>query len=263
MWLALFLLMVPSLAHAGEAPSDDPLEAYLTRSKAKCPTMPANIKVVAIGSSTMKGALAPMLRRLTKKQKLDIKIDNKAKSSTGLARPDFFDWHKRAKQIAKKGRPDIWLVSMGTNDYQAVREGKKTWHRPPSQAWKDAYAARVRGLLEIMSGPDRKSAIVYIGSTPFKSSGARRIGPKLNEIVKQEIAKFDGPAVFYNIFSLAADAKNNPREHVKAPQSRRKVVKLLGEDNTHMTRSAVKFLLASPALRLMQACAGQQVIELR
>lgn len=236
------------------------LEDYLTTSQSSCPGARTPVRVVAIGSSTMRGALGPMLRRLIQRHELPIVLENHGKSSTGLARPDFFDWHARAQELVGKGRPDLWLVALGTNDYQSVREEGKIWRRPPSEAWRNAYAERVRGLLEIMSGPDRSAAIIYLGSTPFMRPNSRRIGRELNKIIREEVERFDGPAVFYDIFSLVADEKNEPKEVIEVPQLSGKSVQLLGPDHIHLTSSAVRHLLAEPALRLIQACARQSMV---
>ncbi|MFT5434397.1 MAG: hypothetical protein ACI9OJ_005110, partial [Myxococcota bacterium] len=198
-------------------------EVPTARSKVKCPKMGEKPRVVAIGSSTMRGTLGPMLKRLIRQRKYSLTIENKAKSSTGLARPDFFDWHARAKTIVKAGRPDVWLVAMGTNDYQAVRMSKKVWHRPPTEKWRAAYAARVRGLLEIMSGPDRTSAVVYIGSTAFGRSASRRIGPKLNAIIRSEIEKFDGPAIFIDAFKMTSNKRHEAVKMTRIPGTKRRI----------------------------------------
>lgn len=238
------------------------LENYLTPSRSSCQGSNGPVSVVAVGSSTMRGALAPMLHRMIKQHKLPIFLENRGKSSTGLARPDFFDWHARAEELASAGRPDLWLVALGTNDYQSVREGGTIWRRPPSEAWRNAYAERVRGLLDIMSGPDRAAAVIYIGSTPFMRANSRRIGPELNKIIREEIERFDGPAIFYDVFRMVVDEKNEPKIAVTVPQNDSRTVQLLGPDNIHLTSSAVRHLLAEPALRLIQACAGQAITEL-
>ncbi|MFT7625939.1 MAG: hypothetical protein ACI9WU_005131 [Myxococcota bacterium] len=254
--LAAVLLLAPA-AQAGEPPDAE----LFVRSKGKCPTLKGKPKVIGIGSSTMKGSLGPMLRRLVKRRKLNLTFVNRGKSSSGLARPDFYDWHAKATELGEKEKPDMWLVSMGTNDYQAVRVGKRKWLRPPTEAWRKAYAEKVRTLLEILSGPDRKRPVVYIGSTAFGRDASRRIGPKLNALIRQEVEKFDGPAIFYDVFKRTADSKNKAAKAAtvpgKKPGSKRRI-KIFGPDNIHLTRTAVEKLLADPALKLLQDCAGQK-----
>lgn len=238
------------------APAKAPAPLHVHHSEVACPKMPARPIVYGIGSSTMRGTMGPMFKRIIRQRKYGLSFTNYAKSSTGLARPDFFDWHTRVKELTAERRPHLWVVSLGTNDYQAVRIAKRKWLRPPTKAWEEAYAARVRGLLELMSGPKRKSAVVYLGSTAFNRPSSRRIGPKLNAIIQREIEKFDGPAVFYNAFAATTNKKNEPLAH--ASTAAKRGFKVYGPDGVHLTRTGVQQLLAEPALRLLRDCAGQK-----
>ncbi len=231
-----------------------PPELVATSSVA-CKKLTGTPKVVGIGSSTMKGALGPMLRRLAKKRNLPLEMVIRAKSATGLARPDFFDWPAKVEKLVKEEQPQMWLVSMGTNDYQAVRKDKK-WLRFPTEAWHKEYAARVRRMLELMSGPKRDRPVVYIGSTAFGRHASKRMGPTLNQVVKEQIERFDGPAIFYNAYAATSDHKHRALKSAKIPGTKRRF-KVFGNDNVHLTRKGVQYLLAEPALQLLLECAGK------
>ncbi|MFP2902818.1 hypothetical protein [Corallococcus sp. 4LFB] len=58
-----------------------------------------------------------------------IRCERRAKSSTGLARPDFFDWLEVGQQEVRQHQPDVVVVILGGNDGQACTRGRGA---PPS-----------------------------------------------------------------------------------------------------------------------------------
>ena len=118
----------------GKMPSPSAVEA--TAVPAKLSTDPieqslANMSVLAVGDSMMV-SLAPAIKK--KIASLGGNVDVDARVSTGLARPDVFDWPMAVKSHASKGRFDYIVVVMGTNDGQdfaknggLIPYGSKEW----------------------------------------------------------------------------------------------------------------------------------------
>mgnify|MGYP002145582130 CR=1 FL=1 len=80
----------------------------------------------------------------------NIDCDRKAKSATGLARPDFYDWEAEAKKQVEARTPDLVVVIMGGNDGQDLtpKSGKGKRVGWKSEGWNAAYKGRVADFLE-------------------------------------------------------------------------------------------------------------------
>ena len=59
-------------------------------------------------------------------------------------RADFFDWNAELLTILNEEKPDIIVISLGTNDRQQMRIGKERL-APRSEAWETTYVQRVEG----------------------------------------------------------------------------------------------------------------------
>jgi len=109
-----------------------------------------------------------------------IECSRRGKSSSGLSRPDFFDWMSESERVLEKSDPDLVLVIIGGNDGQDLREltGKaRVIFRKP--AWEPGYASRVRAFLDRLLGESRR--VLWIG---LPAMGAPRLEQKL-EIIRR------------------------------------------------------------------------------
>ena len=67
------------------------------------------------------------------------------KESSGICRPDFFDWRRQVESVMRTDKPDAVVVMIGTNDIQSVwQDGKWIAHGDPD--WKQIYEKRVRDM---------------------------------------------------------------------------------------------------------------------
>ena len=147
----------------------------------KCPKVSAKPFVYGVGSSTMGTSLGKALE--SQLEATGARFQKWGKASSGLARPDFHDWPKAIKQVAKKKRPDVFVISLGTNDFQALYH-KKKWVKLREEAkWKELYRRRIEESLEAASGRDRKRMVVWITPTIFNSRKAKKAGKWIRELI--------------------------------------------------------------------------------
>lgn len=93
----------------------------------------------------------------------DVVTYRRGRSSSGLARPDYFDWFELGAQLARRFRPDVVVVVLGGNDGQDLRpktEGR--WVHWRSDGWAEAYQARLHRFLDGMAGPGRRFAWIEL-----------------------------------------------------------------------------------------------------
>ena len=198
----------------------------------------------------MGSVLGPMLQKDLKK-KWGIKAKRWGKASSGLARPDFHDWPAEVPNLMRRHRPDYVVVSLGTNDHQALKT-KKGWIKTSNERWAKSYKQRVLIMLRRISGRDRRRAVVWLGPTNFDSNNARKLGPKINALIREAIDEFDGPAVFVDARRATSDSKGEPGTTFKHPTKGSRPMR--AADGIHLTTEAVRNLLAAPVHKAFGEC---------
>ncbi|MGM0576607.1 MAG: hypothetical protein ACQEXJ_12830 [Myxococcota bacterium] len=237
----LFALLVAATAPASAVPTG------------LCPDV-ERPRIYMIGSSTMGSLLGPMLQRLfDDRWALDARRWGKA--SSGLARPDFHDWPKLAPGLMHRHRPDIVVVSLGNNDNQPIFVRRGRWLRMDDPEWREVYAERVRGMLDGLSGEDRRRMVVWIGPYAMHGDNAERMGPIINDIMRREVEAFDGPAVFLDTYAATVDEEGEPIDSFRREdEDEDEAVDARTSDGIHLTTEAVRWLLAEPILRAVGRC---------
>ncbi|MEX1366347.1 MAG: DUF459 domain-containing protein [Nannocystaceae bacterium] len=160
----------PSVAAAEPVPEADPPE----------PAIPEEpYRVLILGDSLAATGIGALLEK-----KLDahpnVLCYRKGKSSSGLARPDFFDWPDQAKRQIEFRKPNLVVVIIGGNDGQDLTrrsngQGKRVnWDHDD---WPAAYRERVDGFLEEIVADGRK--VLWLG---LPTMGMRSLEKKLTLI---------------------------------------------------------------------------------
>jgi len=212
--------------------------------------------VYAIGSSTMGSVLGKVLKSVFKKSfKASLYVWGKA--STGLARPDYHDWPGEIRGIKRRHKPDMFIVSLGTNDGQALfyrEKGRKRWAKLWNPVHTKIYGDRVTAMLEKMSGEDRSRPIIWIGPTGHPNAKFNRRMQYLTDIIKKRIKAFDGPVTFIDGLKATLDPETKkPRARVTLPGTS-KTRKALQSDDMHLNWQGARWLLAEPVLKLLRPC---------
>ncbi len=226
-------------------------EAGARPAERRCPQVRGAPNVYMIGSSTMGTLLGPMLKRLF--GAWDVESRRWGKASSGLARPDFHDWPKEVPELVRKYDPDVFVVSLGTNDFQPIKT-KKGWIRTDDPAWDRVYAERVDRMLKAMSA-GRQRTILWIGPTAFASENARKMAPRISDIVKQRVAAFGGPVTYIDAYRRTLTRSGALIETVRDGSTGKRVKAYQG-DGIHLTTEGVRWLLAEPVLRHLAPCLG-------
>ncbi|MEY2443446.1 MAG: uncharacterized protein QOE00_26 [Ilumatobacteraceae bacterium] len=139
------------------------------------------------------GTFGPYLDKLMKQTgmvatTLDYKV------SSGLSRPDFFDWPSYFAQQIPKVNPDIVVVTFGGNDAQGLRNLDKSWavqHAPGSGSddtdWRAEYGKRVGAAMDYLGGDNR--TLIWVGIPNDNDPGVTARLQVQNEVVMAEAAK--------------------------------------------------------------------------
>lgn len=162
----------------------------------------------------------------------NIRTARRAKSSTGLARPDFFDWMTVGQQEVERHNPDVVVVILGGNDGQSMKDlkgGKPIhWGKPE---WEQAYRQRLADFVKVLSAPGRK--IVWL---ELPATGRTRFEQKLGLIrgLQREVIASHQDALHLDTRPFFTDAKGRALVQARV-EGFRKPMRLRMEDGVHFT----------------------------
>ena len=159
------------------------------------------------------------------KAKLDYKV------SSGLSRPDFFDWPQRMIDQLVEFDPDATAVLFGANDGQNVYFKGKVL-KVGSKAWQEVYAKRVGKAMDILTRGGRRA--YWAGNPIMRDPGYRDRISMMDKIYKAEAEKH--PGVFYiPTWALFANEKGSYAEYL--PDANGAPVLMRAPDGIHLTRA--------------------------
>ncbi|WP_420436423.1 DUF459 domain-containing protein [Candidatus Poriferisodalis sp.] len=118
-----------------------------------------------------------------------IEASSEHQLSSGLSRPDFYDWPARIVEVIPATDPDAVVMMYGGNDAQAlVVDGQIA--RPFSEAWVQEYSARVAHVMDLVTtDPDR--VLIWVGQPIMESPDYDERMQQVNKVFAAEAAKRD------------------------------------------------------------------------
>ncbi len=152
--------------------------------------------LVLIAGDSDAGTFGPYLDTLmgdtgVVRTQLDYKV------SSGLARPDFFDWPTHFREIVPQVNPDIVVVTFGGNDPQGLTDGVKADGSPNfivgeptgegDEEWRAEYGRRVGEVMDYLSSEGR--TLIWVGIPNDDSPDVTLRLRVQDEVVRAEAAK--------------------------------------------------------------------------
>ena len=159
------------------------------------------------------------------KAKLDYKV------SSGLSRPDFFDWPQRLIDQLVEYDPDATAVLFGANDGQNVRYQGKVLE-VGSTAWQAAYQTRVGRAMRILTRGGRR--VYWVGDPIMRNAGYRGRIAMMDRIYEAEAARHPG-VTFIDTWRLMANGKGSYAEYLHDRNG--DLVLMRAPDGIHLTRA--------------------------
>jgi hypothetical protein len=156
----------------------------------KLPTSATQLRVLIVGDSIgldMGGALQSDLAGTGV---VNAGLDGR--ESTGLTRPDYFNWPAELATDMKADNPQVVVVMIGANDAQDFLGPPDTPYASP--AWNGLYEQRVAQFMQIAGSTG--ALVVWVGMPPMQNPGLNAQMADLNTIVKQQAAAAKPPVTF-------------------------------------------------------------------
>jgi hypothetical protein len=138
--------------------------------------------VIVLGSSSVNGALGRMIEERI--ETTGLRVRRMGRSSTGFARPDFFDWQEEIPRLGDLASMRGIVVYMGGNDTQAIRlrraessdRGRESWIAWQDEArWNEIYTTRVRSFVEGLCTAGARRVLVLLPADGDREGWSTRI----------------------------------------------------------------------------------------
>lgn len=182
------------------------------------PTADSPAAVLIIGDSDA-GTFGPYLERVVDEWGVvDVELDYKV--SSGLARPDFFDWPAHLRRTLTSSDPDIIVVTFGGNDAQGLTEvnGSVVAGMPNQDTddWTAEYVERVNVMMDMML-EDPERTVIWVGipnADEEEFTGRLRIQ---DQAVRQALEAYPD-AIFVDTWSIFDGVNGGIAELVVDPR---------------------------------------------
>ncbi len=196
-------------------------------------------RVLMIGDSLIATGIGALLEK-----KLDahphVVAYRKGKSSSGLARRDFYDWIDQAKRQVEFRKPDLTIVILGGNDGQDLTRpsggGKRvSWK---SEDWPGAYRKRMDALLAELTGEDRK--VLWIGLPYMGLSSLEKKLTLIRGVQKEAIEALGDRGVYLDSLPFVTTEDGKMLQTAKVGP-RNKTQSIRAEDKIHFTMAGSQY----------------------
>ena len=218
------------------------------------PTRAHPAKMLLIGDSEA-GGLEPYLRAVLAPVGV-VEVRSLDKVSSGLARPDFFNWPRQLDAVMPDMLPDIVVIMIGGNDGQPLRaaDGSLVARLGPAspQAWTNEYRSRVEELIDLAS--IGHASVIWVGIPNSDSKDFNGRIKVINDTVREALA--DRPEVtFVDTHKRFATKRGGWTNAIVDPADGvRKVVR--AADGFHLNPAGAKILardVAAAVVNLLRA----------
>ena len=131
----------------------------------------------------------------------EVSITDVARDISGLARDDYFDWPKAARDLlAAKPKIDIAVIMLGINDVQPFKDNGEMLDTL-SDKWRAAYAQRIDALLAPFH--DAQIPVLWVGLPPMRDEPLHAQALALNEMYRDHVGKAGG--IYVDIWNAFTD----------------------------------------------------------
>ena len=168
--------------------------------------------------------------------RLDVTVD--ALHSTGLARPDVYDWPSRFVNVLDRQDPELVVLVMGANDTQAMWTAEGTAVVSyQADGWHEEWSRRLNSVLDQFAAPHRH--MVWVGLPPTQPSQFRRGYAVLNRLSTEVIAARSDTS-FVDIWDLFGG--DGPYRADIAPPDGGELIAARQPDGVHLTVAGTRWV---------------------
>jgi len=160
--------------------------------------------------------------------------------SSGLTRPDYFDWPARLTEIMAKHDPDAVVIILGGNDAQNIRTENGQWLERFNEAWSDEYRRRIGTVMDLVTS-DAGRVLLWVGQPPMREEGFDQRMQLLNNLYQAEAAERER-VQYVDLRELFTDSSGGYSRYL--PDNAGKLVDVRLTDGVHLSHWGGEWLSA-------------------
>lgn len=213
-------------------PGDTPTATPPPTPRIFMPTAEHPLQVWA-GGDSMSMAIDDSLSRLAGGTGV-MKVETDSHVSTGLTRPDYYNWPGEINSIVQEDNPDVMVFITGANDWQGMTnpDGSVFDSTIGDAKWLAEYTRRVDGVMSLMEAQHR--LVIWIGLPIMASSTYDAHMKTLSAIYEQEAAKHPG-VVYVPLYQLFQDATGSWARYLPVGTGGTLEEMRIGNDGVHFS----------------------------
>ncbi|MCA9689297.1 MAG: DUF459 domain-containing protein [Nannocystaceae bacterium] len=181
----------------------------------------------------------------------DIECFRKAKSSSGLARPDFFDWMGEAKRQVDARDPHLVVVIIGGNDGQdlTTQSGKGKRVQWKTDEWGAAYGERMDEFLTTIAGEGRQ--VLWLGLPKMGLASFEKKLELIRAVQAERVAGLGARGTYVDTIPLTSDDSGELLQVADVGSKKRQ--KLRADDKIHFTMAGSAYFADQVYPEVLQA----------
>jgi hypothetical protein len=184
--------------------------------------------VIVIGD-TLAEQLAQGLAEAFLAERAEVAIVKKVRASSGLVRIDFHNWIAEAASIVANERATAFVVMLGANDRQALRDETGA-HEIRSERWREIYIQRVDELIAKLK--EKNVPVLIVGMPAMRLQRLSDDMTYINEILRERATK--AGVRYVDVWDGFVDEKGQFMSSGPALDGQTRRLRL--GDGVHMTR---------------------------
>ncbi len=193
----------------------------------KMPTAANPLRVLIVGDSIGLDMGGPLQSDLAGTGVVNAALD--ARESTGLTRPDYFNWPAELSADLKTVQPHVVVVMIGANDAQ-------DFLGPPdvpytAAQWNTLYAQRVAQFMQIAQSGG--ATVVWVGMPPMQNPGLNAQMSDVNAVVQRQATLAHPPVTFLSMDKVLGTAQGGYTAFITNAAGQ--IVNVRAPDGTHLT----------------------------
>jgi lysophospholipase L1-like esterase len=149
--------------------------------------------------------------------------------STGLTRPDYFNWPAELAADLKSQNPQVVVIMIGANDAQDFLGPPDVPYTSPQ--WNTLYAQRVAQFMQIAQSGG--ATVVWVGMPPMQNPGLNAQMSDVDAVVQQQAVKTHPPVTYLSTARSLGTAQGGYTAFVTNGAGQ--VVNVRTPDGTHLT----------------------------
>ncbi len=225
----------------------------------------SKVKIAFVGDSTadgLWGGVSTLLPRNTC-LKGSAELGRFAKNSTGLTRPDKFNWPDEMKRIGDTFKPTMFVMSLGLNDRQSVVVGGRvTLETSPEYPAK--YKERITAVLK--SAVAARAVLLWVGLPAMRDAAPDRDAREKNKLFAEAISEFGDDTLQY-VPPWRLNEAGEDKFASFGPDQTGRMIQIRASDGQHFTPAGELLVaayllpkmiasLVSGGVKLGEACAS-------